>query len=135
MPPRFILDTDICIYLLTGRAPEVAERLRHMLATDVGTTAITAAELRYGALHSAKPAANLERVETFLAALETLPFDNAAATQFATIKQNLASRGTPIGVMDLLIAGIAVASGVTLVTNNVREFSRVETLSVVNWRQ
>ena len=103
MTASFLLDTDICIYLLTGRAPGVADRLRRQPASELGTTTITAAELRYGALHSARPVQNLERVETFLAPLQTLPFDDAAAVQFARIKQDLASRGTLIGVMDLLI--------------------------------
>lgn len=129
----YLLDTDISIYLLNGRLPEVAERLTHLPAEHVGTTAVTAAELRFGALNSGCPPKNLARVETFLAPLAQVPFDEKAAIHFGNIKQHLVSKGQIIGTMDLLIAACVLAAGGVLVTNNVREFSRVPSLTVENW--
>jgi tRNA(fMet)-specific endonuclease VapC len=127
------LDTDICIYLLNGKAPQVAERLRDTPADSLATTLITAAELRYGAFRSARRATNLARVESFLAPLRLLPFTNEATLLFARMKATLAGQGQLIGPMDLLIAATAMAHGATLVTNNEREFRRVDELSVTNW--
>jgi len=129
----FVLDTDICIYLLRGKADAAVERLRQVDAAAVSVTAVTAAELRFGAVHSANPPRNLELVERFLVPLTMLPFDDLAAVHFAAIKQQLVSAGALVGPMDLLIAAIVRAHGATLVTNNVREFSRIPGLRVENW--
>lgn len=129
----YLLDTDISIYLLNGRLPQVSARLADLDRDEIGTTAITAAELRFGALHSGRPHHNLPRVEAFLAPLQQIPFDSSAAIFFGRIKNDLISRGSMIGLMDLLIASCTLAVGGTLVTNNLREFSRVSSLSVENW--
>jgi len=129
----YVLDTDISIFLLRGQAQCAEARLHEIDEVDVAVTAITAAELRFGAAHSGNPPRNLEQVEHFLAPLGMLPFDNHAAAHFAAIKQHLAASGTLIGPMDLLIAAIARASGCVLVTNNTREFERVPRLAVENW--
>ncbi len=133
MSPRFLLDTDISIYLLNESLPAVAKRLAGLSAGQVGTTAITAAELRFGALSSGRPQQNLARVEIFLAPLVQVPFDAQAAVHFGNLKKVLTAQGQLIGTMDLLIASCALAVGGTLVTNNVREFSRVPSLNVENW--
>lgn len=133
MRPLFLLDTDISIYLLNESLPAVTARLAGLPADQVGTTAITAAELRFGALNSGRPQQNLARVETFLDPLVQVPFDARAAVHFGNLKQLLSSQGRLIGTMDLLIASCALAIGGTLVTNNVREFSRVPSLNVENW--
>lgn len=129
----FLLDTDVSIYLLNGRLPPVEAKLRELPADRIGTTAITAAELRYGALHSGRPEENLERAEAFIRSLRVVPFDDPAAAQFARIKNHLARRGELIGTPDLLVAACALAAGGTLITNNVREFSRVPGLRWDNW--
>jgi len=129
----FVLDTDISIFLLRGRAATAVERLRKVDENDVAVAAVTAAELRFGAVHSGNPRGNLEQVERFLAPLALLPFDDHAALHFAIIKQQLAKAGFLIGTMELLIAATVRAHGATLVTNNVREFSRVSGLAVENW--
>ena len=129
----YFLDTDICIYLLTGRVPEVERRLLDVALNEIGTTAITAAELRFGALKSSRPRQNMERVESFLAPLVLAAFDDRAAIHFARIKAVLSKSGKLIGPMDLLIAAISLANKATLVSNNVREFSRVPGLEVDNW--
>jgi tRNA(fMet)-specific endonuclease VapC len=121
--PLFLLDTDISIYLLNESLPAVTARLAGLPTGQVGTTAITAAELRFGALNSGRPQQNLARVEIFLAPLVQVPFDAQAAVHFGNLKQ----------LLDLLIASCALAVGGTLVTNNVREVSRVPSLNVENW--
>jgi len=128
-----VLDTDISIELLRGKHPDLVRRLRTTAAREVGTTSITLAELRYGALRSQNPTKNLERVEIFCAPLTLLGFDQAAAVHFAEIKRDLATSGALIGAMDLLIAAITRSVGATLVTNNTREFTRVPSLDVENW--
>lgn len=129
----YILDTDTCIYLLNRRYPEVERRLRRARPRDLATTTISVAELRFGALNSARPEENLARAEILFAPLIHLPFDDDAAAHFARIRHDLKVRGGPIGVMDLLIASIARAAHGILVTNNVREFERVPGLKVENW--
>jgi tRNA(fMet)-specific endonuclease VapC len=131
----YLLDTDISIYLLNGRLPAVEQRLGSLPAEQLGTTAITAAELRFGALNSGRPQKNLARVETFLAPLTQVPFDEKAAIQFGNLKRQLVAKGQLIGTMDLLIAASVLAAGGVLVTNNVREFSRVPSLDLENWAE
>ena len=129
----FVLDSDVCIWLLRGRAPAVETRLRTLPLNAVATTTVTAGELRYGALRSKHARANLARVEAFLAPVRLLSFDNRAACHFADIKGHLAAAGALIGPMDLLIAATTRAHDATLVTGNTREFSRVPDLPVEDW--
>jgi tRNA(fMet)-specific endonuclease VapC len=131
----YLLDTDICIYLLRGKAPNVVERLREVSLDEIGTTAITVAELRFGALRSTKPRDNTVRVEQFIAPLARVPFDDLAALHFARIKTDLSAIGQLIGAMDMLIAATTLAARATLVTNNVREYQRVRSLRVENWHE
>jgi tRNA(fMet)-specific endonuclease VapC len=128
-----VLDTDVCIYLLNGRAPTLGARLRQLRLGQLATSTITVAELRFGALNSARARANLERVETFLGPLVRLPFDEPAAAAFAQIKHLLRREGTPIGSLDTMIAAVTRAAGGTLVTNNRREFARVPGLLLADW--
>lgn len=130
----YLLDTDTCIYYLEGRAPNVVRWLRETPADQLGTTAITAAELRFAALRSGRVSANLERAERFLAQLANTPFDDFAAVHYGHIKQLLFAAGKPIGGFDMLIAAIVLSTDATLVTNNVREFSRIPGLRLENWR-
>ncbi len=129
----FLLDTDICIYLLNGRAPAVERKLRGLTSRQVATSAITVAELHYGALHSARPRKNLERIRLFLEPIQRIPFGDDAARAFGRIKQQFASTGALIGPMDLLIAATVASANATLVTNNRREFERVAGLRVADW--
>ena len=129
----FILDTDICIYLLNGKAPVAEARLRQLPREGVGVTAITSAELRYGALNSARPQKNMERVHMFLSPLRLLPFGDREASAYAAIRTDLRRRDMPIGAMDMLIAATCVAADAVLVTNNTREFGRVPGLKVDSW--
>jgi tRNA(fMet)-specific endonuclease VapC len=128
-----VLDTDICIYAMEGRSPSVVARLRGIPRTSVAVTSITVAELRYGAIRSKRPQENAERLARFLSPMPVLTFDYEATGQYAVVKHALALKGELIGPMDTLIAAIALANGATLVTNNVREFSRVPGLLLENW--
>lgn len=129
---RYLLDTNICIYVIKHRPPGVRERFnRH--ERHLAISAVTLAELLYGAEKSAQPAHNLGVVESFAARLEVLPFDARAAAHFGQIRAALQQAGTPIGPYDLMIAGHARSQGLALVTNNTGEFRRVPGLLVENW--
>ncbi|HLK89923.1 MAG TPA: type II toxin-antitoxin system VapC family toxin [Polyangia bacterium] len=128
---KYLLDTDSVSFALRGQG-EVGARLRDQRPSDVGISALTLAELRYGA--ERKGSRRLHRlIDAFAGAVEVMPFDDAAAAEFGRLGSLLAARGTPIGEFDALIAAHAVALRCTLVTNNVRHFSRVPGLVVENW--
>lgn len=129
---RFMLDTNICIYVIKNRPPSCRELFR----THTGSMAIssvTLAELLYGAMKSEQQARNLKTVEEFAARLDVLNFDAPAADHFGDIRSTLERRGQIIGPYDLMIAGHARSEGLTLVSNNFKEFERVEGLRVVKW--
>jgi tRNA(fMet)-specific endonuclease VapC len=119
----YLLDTNVWVALLRKSSAAVAARFRAVALTgEVRVGSIVRAELRHGALRSAKPAANLAAVNALLAPHPSLPFDDAAADQFASIRRHLESMGKVIGPLDLQIAAIALANGCTLVTHNTGEF-------------
>jgi tRNA(fMet)-specific endonuclease VapC len=128
-----LLDTNICMYHLNGRHPEIEERLRELQRSERGTTSITVAELHYGARRSSRAEANLLAAERLFSALVIFDFDRRAAAEYGRVKHILGSAGQPIGRADLFIAAIALSHEATLVTNNVREFSRVPGLRIENW--
>lgn len=129
---RYLLDTNICIYVIKNRPAEVREAFnRH--ANHLCLSSVTLAELSYGAEKSAQPAHNLQVVESFVARLEVLPFEDRAAAHFGQIRAVLEREGRVIGAYDLMIAAHARSQGLTLVTNNVGEFQRVPGLMVENW--
>lgn len=129
---RYLLDTDICIYTINQRPARVLERFQRHAADGLGISAVTAAELHYGVERTGS-ARNREALARFVALLEVAPFDHAAAQVFGALRAWLTSQGTPIGPYDTQIAAHAQALGVTLVTNNSREFSRVPGLRLENW--
>ena len=128
---KYLLDTDSVSYALRGHG-DVGVRIQACNPSDLRISAITLAELRYGA--DRKGSKKLHRlIDTFAAAIEVVSFDEVAAAEFGRIGSILAERGTPIGEFDVLIAAHAVSLRCTLVTNSVRHFSRVPGLSVENW--
>ncbi len=129
----YMLDTNMCIYLIKKRPAQVIERMRRMGPGDVGISAITVSELQYGAAKSEHPEKNREALGKFLTAFELVPFVIEAAVDYGEIRAKLERDGRPIGAMDLLIAAHARSLGVILVTNNVREFERVPGLCLENW--
>lgn len=127
-----MLDTNICIYVIKG-ADEVLRQRLQSHRDDVCISAISRAELEYGVAKSSRKEANRRMLDAFLEDLPVLPFENEPARAFGDINVGLFAVGTPIGPLDLLIAVHARALGLTLVTNNRREFDRVPGLSVENW--
>ena len=127
----FMLDTDTVSFALRG-VGAVAPRLLEQKRSELCTSAITVAELRFGAYKRAsRKIANA--IDAFLSGVDVLPFDNAAAERFGSIAATLSKEGEPIGQMDTLIAAHALSVGATLVTNNERHFSKVPGLRIENW--
>lgn len=129
---KYLLDTDICIYVINERPAAVLKRFREHGVGDIGITAITVAELAYGVEKSGS-ARNRAALERFLLPFELLDFDAEAAIAYGSIRASLERKGKPIGPLDTLIAAQAVSRALVLVTNNVREFRRVPGLAVENW--
>jgi tRNA(fMet)-specific endonuclease VapC len=129
---KVLLDTDITSYIFAHRAEAVRRRFLALRVGDVGVSAITAAELTFGAAQSGSERNRLS-VQRALDALVVAPFDRAAAHVYGHVRMTLQRRGTPIGSLDMLIAAHAIALDVPLATNNLREFNRVPGLRVENW--
>lgn len=128
----YMLDTNICIYIINARPPAVLERFRRERLGSIGISSVTAAELAFGVAKSGS-ARNREALEMFLAPLEVLPFDASAIWHYGDLRAALERRGEPIGALDTMIAAHAMASNTILVTNNTREFARVAGLRLENW--
>ncbi|MBD2596531.1 type II toxin-antitoxin system VapC family toxin [Nostoc spongiaeforme FACHB-130] len=131
----YLLDTNACIVYLNRPKSGVRQRLTMLSPQDVAVCSVVKGELLYGAMRSNNPVRTLALQEAFLNNFISLPFDDAAATIFGTIRAELAANGTPIGPYDLQIAAIAIANNLILVTHNVREFSRVNGLQIEDWEQ
>jgi tRNA(fMet)-specific endonuclease VapC len=129
----YLLDTNVCIRYLNGQAPGVLQRMKQTPDHELVVCAITHFELLHGGYRSANPTRTLAAQQQFLSRFRSLPFDDLAADAAARIRADLAAKGTPIGHYDLLIAGIALAHGLKLVTHNTREFGRVAGLSLEDW--
>ena len=130
---KYLLDTNICIYIMNRRPIEIIHKFKQFNVGDIGVSTITVSELRYGATKSKNPKLNKHRVEEFLAPLEILPYDHNAANFYGEIRHNLEAKGEVIGPLDMLIAAHALSNDIVLVTNNEKEFQRVKNLRVENW--
>jgi tRNA(fMet)-specific endonuclease VapC len=129
---KYLLDSNVWIALVRGKSSLVDARFRAKTA-EICTATVINAELWYGCLRSAKPQVNRTAIDVLLAPFPVLPFDSAAAANFATIRDQLERRGEVIGPYDLQIAAIALACGCTLVTHNTKEFKRIAQLSIEDW--
>jgi tRNA(fMet)-specific endonuclease VapC len=129
---RYMLDTNICIYVIKNRPAPLRQRFNE-LADQLCISVITLAELIYGAEKSARPQQNLAVVEQFRARLEVLPFVERAANHYGQLWAELERAGQRIGIHDMMIGGHARSEGLTVVTNNVREFQRMPGLRFENW--
>ena len=130
---KYLLDTNICVYLIKKNNPEVFKRFQiHDIGT-VGVSSITVAELQYGVDKSAFPDKNNKALQDFLDPLEILPFEYDACDPYGKIRAQLERAGKTIGPLDFLIAAHAISLNAILVTNNVKEFSRIEKLKIENW--
>jgi tRNA(fMet)-specific endonuclease VapC len=130
--PRYLADTDILSDVIRNPAGGVARQLLRAGEGATLTSIVVACELRFGALKK-QSAALSQRVDDLLASIEVLPLNVGVDRVYAQLRWALESAGTPIGPNDLLIAAHALDMGLTLVTNNVREFSRIKDLRVENW--
>lgn len=130
---RYMLDTDLCIELMRGKAAAALDQLMRLEVNEAGISTITLYELCYGASKSKRPTATRTQVYSLCAPLFIAPFDSAAAEVAGELRAGLDAAGTPIGPNDILIAGHALCLGATLLTANVREFSRISGLVIENW--
>jgi len=129
----YLLDTNVCILYLKGKSSSVNQHLKSLKRENITVCSIVKAELFYGSLRSNNPKKALQVQQTFLNQFISFPFDDRCALIYGRIRAQLADAGTPIGSNDLLIAAIAVANDLILVTHNLREFSRVPGLKLEDW--
>ena len=133
MAMKYMLDTNIIAYIRNQRPETVLRHFEKYQPDDLCISVITMAELEYGITRSSKPEQNRQALLMLLSRIAIVPFDVSAAKEYGRIRQNLTEKGTLIGANDLLIAAHACALGLTLITNNTREFERVEGLKIENW--
>jgi tRNA(fMet)-specific endonuclease VapC len=131
---RYLLDTNVCVDILSQRYPAVAERLQRCSPADLCISSVVVAELRYGADKSQRSAENHRRIDLLLGDIPCFDFDPNAASVYGRIRTDLEKRGEPIGPYDLMIAAHALSLRLTLVSDNVKEFKRVRGLQIDNWR-
>ena len=130
---RYMLDTNICIYIIREKPIKVLKKLRTFDLSDIVISAITHSELENGVAKSSRRKENREALIKFLAPLDIIPYDDKAAVDYGQIRTHLEKKGTVIGAMDMLIGAHARSIPVTLVTNNQKEFRRIPGLRVENW--
>jgi tRNA(fMet)-specific endonuclease VapC len=130
---KYMLDTDMCIYMIREKPESVIRRVRRTNVFNLCISAITLSELEYGVGKSSRPAQNQVALAGFLAPLRVVPYDDMAAREYGRLRTSLEKQGTPIGSLDMLIAAHALSLNCTLVTNNEAEFIRVPRLRVQNW--
>ena len=131
---RYLLDTNICIAYLNGRSLNVKRNFLQNSPSDIFLCSVVKAELIYGAMKSQKVEQNIEKLEQFFKQFSSLPFDDDSSKIYGKVRANLEKLGNIIGPNDLLIASVALANDMTLVTNNIGEFERVEELNIVDWK-
>lgn len=129
---KYLLDTNICIYLINNRPKKVRDQFERHRVSDIGVSSITASELAFGVAKS-QSSKNRAALESFLLPLHIADYDAAAAIVYGDIRASLEAEGKTIGPLDMLIAAHALSLGAVLVTNNEKEFKRVGKLKVENW--
>jgi tRNA(fMet)-specific endonuclease VapC len=129
----YLLDTNICIYIIKNKPVEVVNKLKRKMSKEIFVSSITVAELEYGVEKSSFPEKNRVALIQFLSIFKVLKFDDRDAVEFGKIKVALERSGMPIGPMDLLLAAQARSKKLILVTNNTGEFERVEGLRIEDW--
>ena len=129
----FLIDTNICIYIMNERPPEVIHRFKNTDVGMIGISAITVSELQYGVSKSKKKEQNIKRLNEFLTPFEILPYDQTAAKYYGELRSELEQQGNTIGPLDLLISAHALSRDLILATNNEKEFKRIASLKIENW--
>jgi tRNA(fMet)-specific endonuclease VapC len=130
---KYMLDTNICIYIIKKKPENVIARFRQIQVSEIGISSITLSELEYGVMISAKPEQNKLALAQFIAPIETPAYDHVAAQHYGNIRALLDRQGTPIGSLDMLIAAHALSQNSVLITNNESEFKRISNLKIENW--
>ena len=130
---NYLIDTNICIYVMKQHPLPVIQKFRQFQFGEMLVSSITVSELQYGVSKSKHREKNQQRLDQFLRPLTISPYDEMAARMYGDIRAALQQKGTLIGPLDMLIAAHALALGVTLVTNNEKEFQRVDGLNIENW--
>lgn len=130
---EYLLDTNICIYIIKKKPPIVLKRFEKFPLGSIGISTITLAELQFGIRKSSNPEKNLKALNQFIIPLEIIDFDFNATIEYGLIRARLEKKGTPIGPLDTLIGAHAKSLDLTLVTNNEKEFIRIPDLKLENW--
>ena len=130
---KYLIDTNICIYIMNKRPPAVIKKFKRFELGEIGISTITVSELQYGVSKSDHRKKNADRLNEFLAPLEMLTYDQMAARVYGDIRFQLENLGQPIGPLDLLIAAHAISRDLVLISNNEGEFKRIKRLKVENW--
>jgi tRNA(fMet)-specific endonuclease VapC len=130
---NYLLDTNICIYLIKRKPPEVLQRFRQLQPGSIFISSVTTSELYYGAQKSQRVQTNLEALNNFLLPFRIVDYDESASFLYGELRADLEKRGQPIGPLDMMIAAHALSLDVPLVTNNTKEFERVKGLKLENW--
>lgn len=132
---RYLLDKNICIFLINCHPKLVQERFRQVPVELVAVSSVTTSELRYGVAKSAKQEQNTSALQKFLLPLSVLPYDDEASQEYGPLRVYLEQEGRSIGAMDTMIAAHALSLDLTVVTNNTREFSRVPGIRLEDWSE
>jgi tRNA(fMet)-specific endonuclease VapC len=130
---RYMLDTNICIYLIKRKPVKVFNRFSKLKVGQICISVITHSELEFGVSNSFHVEQNREALSEFLAPIDILDYPSGASAYYGALRADLKRKGTPIGANDMLIAAHAIHSGLVLVSNNVKEFRRIKNLAVENW--
>ena len=130
---KYMLDTNICIYIIKQKPLKVLKHFRRQAVGDIGISSITLAELRYGVSKSLHVEKNRLALDEFVLPLEIADFAEREAGEYGVLRAELEKAGKPIGSMDMLISAHALALGVTLITNNTKEFRQVKDLIIADW--
>lgn len=130
---NYLLDTNTCIRFINGRAPNIRDRFLSVDRQDIAVSSITKAEMYFGSTKSQFPEISRSKQDRFLNGLTTISFDDAAADVYGPIRASLEKSGTPMGQLDTLIAAVAIAHNLILVTHNTREFARITSLRIEDW--
>ncbi len=130
---KYLLDTNICIYIIKNKYLEISKKISKVGLENVAVSSITIAEMEFGIAKSTRPKEAESKLYEFLVPFEIIDFNLNAARYYGKIRNDLFKNGTPIGEMDLMIASIALANDLKIVTNNEREFERVKDLKIENW--
>lgn len=131
----YLLDTNTCIeFLRANKGSPVPAKMASIDSAQIAVCSVVVGELLFGAFRSNDPVKMLAQVQTFLAGFVSLPFDDTAAREYAIVRADLVAKGTPIGANDLLIAAIALANHLVLVTHNTRDFGRITGLKLDDWQ-